>query len=356
MLRPIINNSSVKASPGNNNKKMDISLKNGTMIKATVTQKLRDGDFIIVSGDKNIRAHSAVSLKEGQSYDFIVLSAKNKIELKVLGENNMVEGNRQGMLSPVNNLGQRITQALSAALNFQSIKNFPNHISGLIARLHDLLNYPISAKNISEVLTWVKRNIQGSGIFWETKVLHLLTGKKGDMPKDMTDMDLKGILLRLLKSLEKSHDDHEGIKTMTVKIREALSLIEQEQVMNINSLREGFGWFVHLPIIDNDDFLSSDLMIKEDSEGIFHFSLFLDMRFSGKMDIDVSVIKETARIRMDVENEKTKNVILENINELEKVFRDMGLKTRKIHCEVKEIPIFPENMKKGIESSVDLII
>ncbi len=355
MLRPIQNNTPLKTLSGDTPPKMDIPLKQGDLIKGTIIQKLKDGDYIISSGGKNFRAHSAVPLTDGKNYNFMVLSSKDKINLKLIAGNIRVSRNIAGLFSPGSVIGSRITQALSAIINFQSIENFPKQVTGLITRLQDMLNCPVSAKNIPETLTWVSKSIRESGIFWEAKVLQLLTGKTGQLPKDMADMDLKGILLKILKSTEHP-DEKEGMKELSIKVKDALHLIEQEQLMNINAIREGLGWFVHLPFINNDDFLTSDLFIKKDNEGSLHFSMFLDMSFTGKMDIDVSIIRDSVGILIDVENENTKTAIMENIDELEKAFRDMGLNTGNIRCEVKENIVPSESMEMDTESSVDLII
>lgn len=355
MLRPIQTNNPIKTSTEGSNKNPNINLKNGSLIKGTVIQKLKYGDFLIASAGKNFKAHSAVQLKVNKNYDFMVLSSKDKIELKVLDADKRTIGDITKLASSANIIGRKLTDALSTLVKFQSIKKLPSQAGGLISRLQKLVNFPVLKKDISEIVPWVKKNIQGSGIFWESKILKLLTGRKGVMPKEMAENDLKGLLLKLLKNIEKSSGDQESMKAVSMKIKEALNLIEQEQIINLNTMREDLGWFVHLPFI-NDDFLSSEFFVKENKEGALHFSLFLDMSFTGKMNIDVSIIKETVGIQFDVEKEETKGFIMESINELEDSFKDMGINTSNIRCEVKEKLLDPDIMETNINSSVDLVI
>ncbi len=356
MLRPILTNTPLKAAPEGNKKKPDTPLKQGALIKGTVIQKLKDGDFIISSGGKNFRAHSAFPLKDNKNYNFIVLSSKDKIELKVLEVDSKTAGNIIKLISSANIAGRKLTDTLSALFNSQSIKNLPSQTSGLITRIQNMVNFPILKTDIKEILPWVNKNIQGSGIFWETKVLQLLTGKKVINPKEIINNDLKGLLLKLIKNIETKSGDQEGMKAVSMKVREALNLIEQEQIMNLNTMREDLGWFMHLPFINDDDFLSSEFHVKENKEGALHFSLFLDMSFTGKMNIDVSVTKDTAGIDIDVEKEETKEFILESISELEDAFKDMGINISNIRCEVKEKILVSEALETDINSSVDLII
>ena len=84
--------------------------------------------------------------------------------------------------------------------------------------------------------------------------------------------------------------------------------------------------------------------------------MFLDMSFTGKMDIDVSIIRDTVGILIDVETENTKAAIMENIDELEEAFKEMGLNAGNIRCEVKENLVSSDSTEMDMESSVDLVI
>lgn len=356
MLRPVINNNSIKETSPSNIVKSSPVLKPGTIIKGTVIQNLKGGDAIISSGGKSFKAYSSVPLKDGAKYDFMVMASKDKIELKVLGVQNKITGNISRVLSSANALGRKLTESLTEIINSRLINKLSTNGSELINNINKLVKSPIFQKDISEIILWVKKNIQGSGIFWENKVLKLLTGKKGPLTKEMANTDLKGILLGLMKSIENGKEDQEGLKALSMKIKEAISLIEQEQIMNISTMREGVGWFVHLPFPDDKDFLTSELFIKKDKQDGLYFSIFLDMSFTGKMEIDVSIVKDVTRIQISVENKQTKKFILENINQLEETFSKKAKTTCNISCEIKEHINFSDSVEKDIHSSVDLVI
>jgi hypothetical protein len=356
MLCPVQNNSGIPTKPGEIRNTTDTPLKQGAIIKGTVLERLKDGEFIISSGGKDFRAHSALALKEGQKYDFHVLSAKDRIELRVAEGESPVTRNIAGFISSANTMGQKLTLALSNAIHLPSIKNLPAQASGLINKLQTILNHPISTKDIPQIVSWVTKNIQGSGIFWEAKLLQLIMGKKGEGPKELADQDVKAILLNILKNIEKTLEEKEGVKALNINVREALNLIEQEQVMNLDTMRDGIGWFVNLPFVNNDDFHSTELFIKKPKEGGLHFSMLLDMTFTGMMNIDVLFLKETASIMINVENEKTKEFILESAHELEDAFKKAGFMTGKIRCEVKENVVPDESIVKTDQSQIDITI
>lgn len=356
MLSPVQPKSGPSATSGDTRKNINVPLKQGALIKGTVLQRLKDGEFLISSGGKEFRAHSALTLKEGQKYDFHVLSAKDRIELRVVEGESKVTTNISGLISSANTIGHKLTQALSTAIHFQPIKNLPAQASGLINKLQSIFNHPISTKDIPQIVSWVTKSIQGSGIFWEAKLLQLITGKKGITPKELADHDIKAILLNILKNIDQNLEEKEGVKALSINVREALNLIEQEQVMNLDTIRDGIGWFVNLPFINQDDFLSSELFIKKQKEGGMHFSLLLDMSFTGMMNIDLLFLKETASIMINVENEKTKEFIMESAHELENAFKEAGFITGKIRCEVKENVVPDETIEKTDHSKVDITI
>ncbi len=356
MISPVQPKSGPSATSGETRNSITTPLKQGAIIKGTVQQRLKNGEFIISSGGKDLRAHSSLTLRVGHQYDFKVISAKDPLELRLIEGENKVQGNISTLISSANTIGHKLTQALSNAIQFPQIKNLPAQVSGLMDKLQEILKRPISAKDIPQIVSWVTKNIQGSGIFWEAKLLHLIMGKKGDAPKELADQDIKAILINILKNLDKTQEGKEGVQSLSISLRDALHLIEQEQVLNLDSMRNGIGWFVNLPFIDKDDFLSSELFIKKSKEGGLHFSIFLDMTFTGRMNIDTLFLNETASVMIYVENEKTRDIIIENGHELEEAFKKAGFITGKIRCEVRENVVPDEAVEKAGHSQVDITI
>ncbi|MBN2418809.1 MAG: hypothetical protein JXL81_05445, partial [Deltaproteobacteria bacterium] len=158
MLRPILTNNPVKTTPEGNKINSDIPLKQGALIKGTVIQKLKDGDFIISSGGKNFRAHSSLPLQDNKNYDFIVLSSKDKIELKVLDTDNRPVENILKLVSSANIIGRKLTDALSVLVNPQTIKNLPSQAHGLILKLQDMINSSALKSDIPKIINWVNKN------------------------------------------------------------------------------------------------------------------------------------------------------------------------------------------------------
>ncbi|NLA74299.1 MAG: flagellar hook-length control protein FliK [Deltaproteobacteria bacterium] len=357
MITPVKSKNVPAAVPGKTKNRVGTGLKQGQIIKGTVIERLKDGEFIISSGGKDFRAHSALALRQGEIYDFYILSAKGRVEIRVLEEEPPVTGNISGAVTTANAIGHKLVHALSSVIHFPSIKTLPTQVSGLINKLQEILKHPFSARDIRQAVSWVTKNINGSGIFWEAKLLHLITGKKDQAPKEMADQDIKAILLNILKGVEKNQEQREGgVISFSASVRDALGFIEQEQIMNLDTVRDDIGWFVNLPFVNREDFLASGLFIKKTGKGGLHFSMFLDMSLAGKMNIDILFFNETASVMMHVENQRTRELILENAHELEGGFKKAGIMTGAIRCEVKEDIIPSESAIKTERSDIDLII
>ncbi len=356
MISPVQPKSGPSATTGETRNTITAPLKQGAIIKGTVQERLKNGEIIISSGGKDFRAHSSLALKVGRQYDFHILSVKDRVELRVIEGESPATGKIAGFISSANTTGQKLTRAISSVIYLPSIKNLPSQVSGLMDKLREIVKHPISLKDIPQVVSWVTRNIQGSGIFWEAKLLHLIMGKKGEAPREMADQDLKAILLNILKNVEKTLEEKEGVNALSMNVREALNLIEQQQVMNLDSMRDGIGWFVNLPFIDKDDFLSSELFIKKGREGGLHFSIFLDMTFTGRMNIDALFLNETASVMIYVEDEMTRGFIIENGHELLDALKKAGFMTGKIRCETRENIVPDEPAGKSNHSQVDITI
>ncbi|MDM7918840.1 MAG: hypothetical protein QUS12_06695, partial [Methanosarcina sp.] len=223
MIGPVQPKSGPSATSGETKNNVTTPLKQGAIIKGTVQERLKNGEFIISSGGKDFRAHSSHALKVGRQYDFHLLSVKDRVELRVVEGEIKVQGNISTLISSANTIGHKLTEALSNAIHFPSIKTLPAQVSGLMDKLQEILKHPISAKDIPQIVSWVTRNIQGSGIFWEAKLLQLIMGKKGEVPKELADQDIKAILLNILKNIEKTLEEKEGGKALSINVREALN-------------------------------------------------------------------------------------------------------------------------------------
>jgi len=359
MLDPIIKNNSITHTTSSSNKSAKIQtpfLKQGEILRGTVVDKLKDGSFLISSKGKNFRAYSTISLNRGSNYNFQVLSTQSKIALKALGVNKGEIINPGKLLIKSGISGSRLSSLLSLIIRNPSLKNLSGKGIHLLKNLNLLLKSPLNDKMGHSKSLWVSRNINGSGVFWENKVLQYFMGKKNIHIKNLIDNDLKGLLLALGKNLKLKTENLENSGKILGSVKEAVSLIERDQIMNITTMREGLGWFVHLIGLDEDDFDSAELFIKNKTDGGSFFTIYLDMSYAGKIETVLSMIDGIIGIKIYVEGKETADVIKDNLTHLKIALSDAGVRTGNIDYEIKEITGADDIEERDFHSSVDLII
>ncbi len=185
--------------------------------------------------------------------------------------------------------------------------------------------------------------------FGLTKILSHLT--------KIIDSDLKGLLLSIKNSIAVKDTEGGDLQAIAMKIKEALDLIEREQLLNLASLREGYGWLMHLAGLEEDGFESIDLFVEKKSErkGLF-FSVFMELTRLGKMELNVSIIDKRTDIRIFAENDKMSEYINDHLPELEERLKKSGLINGKLVCGVKDFKDGFEIKEMGDGSSVHVII
>ena len=177
------------------------------------------------------------------------------------------------------------------------------------------------------------------------------------MIRKIIDSDLKGLLLSLKNSIGMKDTDHDEFETITLKLKEALNLIEREQLLNLASIREEQGWLIHLAGLRDEGFESVDLYMKRKSnkKGLF-FSIYMELTKLGKMELNVAIVDSQIDIRIFVGNERISKYIADKLPELENGLKDSGLKSGQIVCDVKDFDEGFEPEDKDGYSSVHVII
>lgn len=356
MLRQITNNPPSHRVTKENSPKGNINLKNGEIIKATVISKLKGGDFLISSQGKQIKAFSPLPLVDGGKYLFKVITGDKGIELRIVRGSLGHSSNSMGMPASGNMISFGLTKILSHLTRMDMLTGLSIESAGILNKIKSFLN-PHFLNDHKSNISWVNKSIQGSGIFWENKLLQYLMGKKEILIRKLIDSDLKGLLLSLKNCIGRKDTHHEEFETITVKLKEALNLIEREQLLNLASIREEHGWLIHLAGLKEEGFENVDLYVKKKSnkKGLF-FSIYMELTKLGKMELNVAIVDSQIDIRIFVGSERISKYIADQLPELENGLTNSGLKSGQIVCDVKDFDEGFEPEEKGSYSSVHVVI
>ncbi len=337
-------------SPGlQANQQGDLKLSPGEIIKGTVVKKYPPNEVLVSYRGQQFRANTTLGLKEGKTYHFQVKNMGSQTELKVLDGTITRSGAHVPSDSFKTVTGAKLTNLIKTLSRADNIRGLSDTTIQAIKSLRQFIP-SILYKDLGDNNgLWLHRLILGSGLFWENKVLRSLMGEKNKTWNRLITSDLKGLLLSLESSLRSEDPNHHGLKPMTDKIKQAISLIEQDQLQNLSGIREDTGWFFFIPGFGDDGFRKGELFVRnsDEREGL-NFSIFLDFTHLGQVEFDVSIIESIIGIRIHAEDTEKANYLTANIHLLEKGLRDLGITTGTILCDVKEDPCAEEEQSESM--------
>ena len=315
----------------------ELNLKPGDIFKGTVLQKFPQGEVLIGAYGKRFRAYTGLNLNENSEHHFQIKNLGSKIELKVL------DGIINKSVSPLQlwasgHISRKqlsgILLKLSSAHTLKGLSTLSNEA---LKRLSQLTPSMIFSNQSIDSKTWASRFLAGSGLFWENKVVRHLLGDQTTSWKTLLVSDLKGTLLSLLKALQSEKQGGEPLKEIMADVKQAILLIEQDQMLNLSTIKEGMGWFWLIPGNSDEGFKNAELFVKEKkNDDEILFSMFMEFTHLGRMEMDVSVVQSVLSMRIFAEDEQKASFVNENLPVLEQALHDVGLGTGTIICDVKE--------------------
>jgi hypothetical protein len=232
----------------------------------------------------------------------------------------------------------RLTDILADLSNPLNFTPLSGKMTRAFIRIHHYLNSFNYNKPGDKNSLWITRGILNSGLFWENKVLQYLLHKKNGPWKNLISSDLKGLLLFLENGIQGETRNSDDIKLLELKIKQALNIIEQDQFINLSSIKEGLGWLLNIPCIGKDGFRRSEIFIKKNKKGeCVSFIIFLELTRLGIIEINVSLIESLIGINLFAEDSGKVAFINDNIHMLEESLKDLGISIDAIHCDIKKI-------------------
>jgi len=327
----------------------EIHFKAGQIFQGKVMHLKANGSILVATGGKTFEARTSIPLAEGKLYAFRVKTGAPRIELKVVKDEDFnlisagkrwISGQKDRLLFGV------LLRDLAASQTLKNLKHFL-----------PLLLYQGPA---GEDAVWLSRNLLSSGIFWENKVFrHLLLDRSKEPVTMLTENDLKGMLLSLKKEMATSVFQGRDIQLQMGRIDRLLSLLENHQTLNLDALRDGWGWYWFIPGADQREFLHGELFGKKAERGDFH-RLHMDLCFSrlGEVHVDCVLREKNVALSLQVTDASIGCFLEENIVLLKKGIEKKGLTVTRVACEtVTDSGSFnPFSEEKGSSGLMDVVI
>ncbi|MFC1822943.1 flagellar hook-length control protein FliK [Thermodesulfobacteriota bacterium] len=336
MLQSIGHGFSIKEVGNDHQVAAQLKLTPGEVVRGVVIRKKSGGVYLISARGKHFSAYSELDLKPNQQHRFEVKSTNPRVELKLL------DGGLLKWRSPIQLWTEgRTTRDQLAAI----LKSLPSALHGkglnsasrqVLEQIQNLLPAIIYSSPKTKDSLWLPRYLLSSGLFWENKVARYLFGEKKGPLTNLTTTDLKGLLLSLLKNVQSEAGKQPDLQSLALKLHQSLQFIEQDQLLNYASLRDGLGWFWFIPSRPEEGLNNAEVFIRQNDSEEINFSIFLDLSLLRHMEVNLSLVKSFVSVAIHVEDKEKSDFINENIPSLGQNLKKAGLNVSTITCGVKE--------------------
>jgi hypothetical protein len=325
-----------------------VPFKTGQFLRGSVIRLRADGFALVKAEARIFEAHTSIPLEKGKSYGFLVKTTSPRVELKVVDKDGVdtsalcrrwVSGQSERRI-----FGQ-LLQELAASPSAKNLKT-----------LLPLLLYQGPGQKDAAGLF---RNLLSSGIFWEKKVFrHLLLQQKNQTVTPLAEDDLKGFLLSLKGDREamRSVGGH-GVEQGAID--RLLALLENHQTLNLEALREGWGWYWFIPGTGREGLLSGELFGRKAEKGDLH-ELHMVLLYStlGEIHVDGFLQEKNVSLSLSVTDQTVGSFLEKQKDLLKKQIEKSGLTVTRVFCRtVSQEKIWsPFSGKKEMQALMDLEI
>ncbi len=223
-------------------------------------------------------------------------------------------------------------------------------------RLRETLQILTPKPNTLPKESYIKRQVEISGIHYEAKVKQLLSQPENPKTKIDVSKDLKGQLLELSQISEKvirKTSDKNLIRQLTdfqQKVKISVDNIELNQISTKISNQENQPLVLQIPDPISPNEKTINLFIRKDSrenksgensdKKFYNLAFYLELSSLGNIKMDVKVSEDSMLVRMDVGQEDIAEFVRNNAPEFEQRMKKNDLNTTVECCkEEKVLPI-----------------
>jgi hypothetical protein len=334
-----------------------INLKDGQVVRATVLKILPEGGALLSVNGKQLSIATSLNLPEGSRLLLQASLTNSKIEFRPVENDSPKPGLPVSSATPGTTKDSLtgIISELKAALDQGELDNIASQGAKDLKQIMQSIMYSEPGKNNG---AWIKENILAGGMLWENKIAEFLSEENNLPVKKLTKGDLKAILLSLKKILETEDSSHTS--TAALKVKQALSQIENMQFHNLTSLEDGLGWLFLIPGLVKDGFNGAEIFVKKRDAGkVISFSVLAEFTRLGRFEARVTMVDSMTSIRILMDDKEKADIVNGNLSALESGLAALGLANVALSCDVRKATDMDGDVAGnflGRSKTVDMVI
>lgn len=317
-----------------------------------------NGRVWITAGENTFEAHTSLPLDEGAAYCFQVLSTRPRVELKLLAERESFPDSSLRLWTSGQGARLKIASLLRDLVAAGSLEQLNGSGKASLQHLDNLLPLLLYQGPQQDTALWLPQHLLASGMFWENKVLRYLLDDEDQPVETMKADDLKGLLLSIKEDLQLKADDSNTLRPLMKPLDQLLSIMKNHQLLNLNLIREGWGWYWFIGGDREREFLQGEIFgRKSEEEETHHIHMTLSFTSLGEVRVKCLLRANTITVAIRTAEEKTARFLKVNLPLLEKGLKHRGLRIGKLDCGTSPLeqsfPPFGE--ERAHVSAVDVV-
>jgi hypothetical protein len=302
------------------------------IVKGIVLKSISSTSIMLLIKGKRVNANTHVPLSEGS---FVTLKVENTHPNPILKLLN-IEGKGIDTVNTsiiLNGINKNLWKTIIENIDQYAI---PIKEKEILEELFTNISKKLFPNPTPDLL---KEFIDQSGMGWENKIRELLTSETHhqlDIQKLLTS-DLKGLISKYITSSSQENELFKGF----------VSMIQNIQLLNHFAIKEDGKLFIPLPLRFSDGYFTvGQLLIesdrfkgsrknKEQENGIFRISFFLELSHLGPLRADLAIQNNKISGRFLTVKEKTKKVIEKQLPSFISAFNKRGFSILHLECYLK---------------------
>ena len=331
----------------------------GQVLQGMVLQQMGDQRFLMDFNGIQVVAESMIPLKPGQQIAVRVDLTYPRVVMSPAGEGNAEEkalSLLRSFLPGRLSWGELVTRlGILLADQERSLPVLPGGRQ-VLERVVTLLSSLSRGEEQAGDAEKIKRFIEDTGIFYESKLKHALV-REGGSPENLRESiarDCKGLLLKLSQELKQEPvrmaesgvtQVRSSLQTLAKTVDESVDNIELQQLVNCLASKKEEQLVFQIPVLLPEGMRTAELYIRSGSRGgtkggvnkeDISLVFLLTMQSLGDLRIDARLSKQKIRCAIEVGTPEGAHFVREHLGWLSERLAALDYTVEQLSCAVKK--------------------